>query len=69
MLNIRDKIHKGCVVSYKSKDYSIINIWYDCGGNCMVVNMIPHRNGEWCPMFVKVTTIADEQIEDCKIIG
>lgn len=65
---IRDKIRVGNLVNYKRKEYIIIRIDFECGGNIMLADMI-RCTPDWGNKIKLVRTIYDEQIEQCKIIG
>jgi hypothetical protein len=63
--NIRNKIKVGNIVLHKGKKYLVSGVWFDCGGNAMIVDLIKPTEGESI-RFVK--HIYDGQIEDCTII-
>lgn len=67
IINIRNKIKVGNVVSYKNKIYIIIRIYFECGGNCMGVDLVKYTP-DYNPIFKFVKQLYDEQIEELHFI-
>ena len=65
MIDIRDKVRVGNLVNYHQEEYIISGLWFDCGGNAMIADLIKPTEGN---NFRFVKHIYDMQIEDCRIV-
>jgi hypothetical protein len=68
-MRIRDKIAIGTIFTKSSskKQYVVTNVWFDCGGNIMIVNYV--KCGEdLSSRLLYVNEMVDEDIEKVNII-
>jgi len=65
---IRDRIRIGTTFSKRlfGKEFVVTNVYYDCGGNIMIVNYV--RCGNEGGRLLLVKSMWDEQIEEIHVV-
>jgi hypothetical protein len=61
-----DEFKPGVKFTYKNKDLMVLDYWFDCGGNIMIVQAIKYKINE-STRLLWVYDIWDHQFVDCKL--